>query len=810
MLYIFIPNKMVKITDNNTYENVNENHSNYFELFPYELSPFQKHAIQGIVEGNHVLVTAATGSGKTLPAEFAIQHFVGLGKRVIYCSPIKALSNQKTYDFRLKYPHISFGLLTGDIKSNPSAQVLIMTTEILMNKLYQSDNQTTGSGSISFDMNIEEELGCVIFDELHYINDEHRGHVWEQSIMMLPKHVQMVMLSATLDDPVKFAKWIESDAVGKEVVICSTDKRIVPLSHYMYLCSTEGLFKKLKCKETEQLVKKSLNKCLPLQSADGKFNEDVYKEAKGVLQIMNDQAVYMKRKHVLNELAAHMYNSDMLPAIAFVFSRRLVEQCAEDIDVRILEDDSKVTYVVRKECEAIIRKLPNWREYESLPEYQTLVRLLEKGIGIHHSGMIPVLREIVELMISKKYIKLLFATESFAIGLDCPIRTAVFLGLQKYTGTGSGSRYLLAHEYTQMAGRAGRRGIDTVGHVIHCNNLFELPSMSTYKEMLCGKPQKLVSKFKIDYQVVFKACSVEKSMYQGELLKMHQGLVAEKAACEEAIAKKDAGFQYLQTPRDQLATYFNLIKSAAMAANKKRKEIDGHIRKLKDSYKYLDKDIVYYRDYIKLLETQDDIGVKIANNESYIENTIGLLKNVLEEFGLMTAEGSFVELTERGQMVANIAEINPVVFSLIYERIRFYNAKELVTFFSMFVDVRVAEDDRVLSSDMDMVKMLESALTTVQNAEGLRGIHMVHEPLCYDLLDIVTEWCECCNEAECKQLLAAIPMSVGDFTKAILKISTIGREIASACEHDTEFVYQLSKIDELILKYVATNQSLYL
>lgn len=345
---------MVKITDNNNYANDNENNSKHFELFPYELSPFQKHAIDGIVDGNHVLVTAATGSGKTLPAEFAIQHFVSLGKRVIYCSPIKALSNQKTYDFRLKYPHISFGLLTGDIKSNPCAQVLIMTTEILMNKLYNNvtynevNNNNKVNGSISFDMNIEEELGCVIFDELHYINDEHRGHVWEQSIMMLPKHVQMVMLSATLDDPVKFAQWIESNSTRKEVVLCSTDKRIVPLSHYMFLCSTEGLFKKLKCKETEQLVKKSLNKCLPIQSADGKFNEDVYKEAKWVLQIINDQAVYMKRKHVLNELTAHMYNSDMLPAIAFVFSRKLVEQCAEDIDVRVLEDDSKVTYVVRK------------------------------------------------------------------------------------------------------------------------------------------------------------------------------------------------------------------------------------------------------------------------------------------------------------------------------------------------------------------------------------------------------------------------------------------------------------------------------
>ena len=189
---------MVLTTDNNNYSN-DSKYGEYFKLFCYELSPFQKHAIQGIVDGNHVLVTAATGSGKTLPAEFAIRHFTGLGKRVIYCSPIKALSNQKTFDFTHKYPDITFGLLTGDIKTNPTAQVLIMTTEILMNQLF-AKNRT--ESSLSFSMDIETELGCVIFDEFHYINDAHRGHVWEQSILMLPQHVQMVMLSATLDDPV--------------------------------------------------------------------------------------------------------------------------------------------------------------------------------------------------------------------------------------------------------------------------------------------------------------------------------------------------------------------------------------------------------------------------------------------------------------------------------------------------------------------------------------------------------------------------------------------------------------------------------
>ena len=172
-------------------------YKSHFEKYPFELSTFQKYAIESVVTGNHVLVTAHTGSGKTLPAEFAIEHFVSQGKKVIYTAPIKALSNQKFYEFTHKYPHISFGILTGDIKTNPEADVLIMTTEILMNTLYNKQNGVTSS-LLEFDMDFDNELACVVFDEIHYINDPDRGRVWEESIMLLPEHVQMVMLSATI------------------------------------------------------------------------------------------------------------------------------------------------------------------------------------------------------------------------------------------------------------------------------------------------------------------------------------------------------------------------------------------------------------------------------------------------------------------------------------------------------------------------------------------------------------------------------------------------------------------------------------
>jgi antiviral helicase SKI2 len=203
---------MVKICDIDNYPSENEEkYKEHFEQFKYPLHIFQKYAIEGIVEGQHVLVTAPTGSGKSLPAEFSLDFFVSQGKKVIYCSPIKSLSNQKFDDFSKKYPHLRVGIITGDIKCNPDADVLLMTTEILLNKLDQLKSVSyVKNSSTSFDMDIVNELGCVIFDEIHMINDPSRGHVWENSIMMLPRHIQMVGLTATLDGPEKFALWLEN------------------------------------------------------------------------------------------------------------------------------------------------------------------------------------------------------------------------------------------------------------------------------------------------------------------------------------------------------------------------------------------------------------------------------------------------------------------------------------------------------------------------------------------------------------------------------------------------------------------------
>ena len=219
-----------------------------------------------------------------------------------------------------------------------------------------------------------------------------------------------------------------------------------------------------------------------------------------MLKLFESKDIRVKRGHVLNNVTKYMVENEMLPALCFVLSRKQLEVCANEITTPLLEFDSKVPYIIDRECEDIIRKLPNYQEYLHLPEYINMVALLRKGIAIHHSGIMPILKEIVELLYAKGYIKLLFATETFSVGVNMPTKSVIFTDVNKFDG--NNNRSLYAHEYTQMAGRAGRRNIDKIGSVIHLNNLFRNVDSMNYKKMMNGKPQTLVSKFKISYNLL--------------------------------------------------------------------------------------------------------------------------------------------------------------------------------------------------------------------------------------------------------------------------------------------------------------------
>ena len=890
---------MVKICDINNYPSENEEkYKEHFAQFKYPLHIFQKWAIEGIVEGQHVLACCPTGSGKSLPAEFCLDFFVKQGKKVIYCSPIKALSNQKFDDFSKKYQHISVGIITGDIKTNPDADVLIMTTEILLNKLYQLKSGKTEillnkhkSGgtliknpSTSFEMDIETELGCVIFDEIHYIGDPSRGHVWENSIMMLPRHIQMIGLSATLDNPERFAAWIENrninvtedKTIDKIVYLTKKLIRAVPLTHYTFITAT-GVGKVFKDKSLQEEIKRNIDKPFVIQDANNVFNDRNYSTMTKMLKLFDDNGIRVKRQQVLNKVAEYLVENKMLPAICYVFSRKQLEICAEEMTSNLLEFDSKVSYTIDRECEQIIRKLPNYKEYMNLPEYLELIALLRKGVAIHHSGMTPIFKEMVEILFAKGCIKMLFATESVAIGLNLPVKTCIFTDIYKHDGTSM--RVLQGHEYFQAGGRAGRLGLDTVGHVFHLNNLFRDTSVIAYKTMMNGKPQSLKSKFKISYNLLLNlidigetdySCFAKRSMMQGDIEGRAKGINLEIDKCKQEVDRLNLCFDTMRTPRDIVEKYQGLQQNKDKYANKKRKEMEKEIQKIKDNNKYVEQDLVTIEKYndkvdelTQLNKQHDGLSNSIKND---VENVLYWLRE--EEFLVtltkqtkvsevtvdatvfddkiestivseitvvdttVVSETSVEEecLTLKGKFATCLREVHCLIFADLIEakRLQQFDVYELVALFSCFTNVSVPDalrthnltNSNLYTDDFANVKKFIAEVANMYEDKKEIEIQQrldtgVDYSMHFDLIDYVIEWADCSNEAECRLLLDKIgcekEIFLGEFVKALLKINNISSEMEKIAEMmgDVEFLHKLKQIPELTLKFVATNQSLY-
>jgi superfamily II RNA helicase len=831
---------MVKICAYNYPKESEEEYKKYYEAYSYELHDFQKWAIEGIVEGNHVLVTAPTGSGKTFGGEFALNYFYSMGKKTIYTTPLKALSNEKFYSFTQKYPHLRVGLITGDIKTNPDADVLIMTTEILLNKLYQiKSNCPVSSSSISFEMDLQLDLGCVVFDEIHFINDESRGNIWEQTIMMLPPQVQMIGLSATLDNPEKFAEWLEcrggTDKYGgKEVYLTRKLIRSVPLIHYSFITATSEVNKVIKDKTLQDEIKNLINKPFIIQDAKGVFNDAQYHAVNKTLRLFEKHDIRIKRQHVLNKVAEHLVNNEMLPALCYVFSRKQLEKCAQELTTNLLEFDSKVPYTIDRECEQIIRKLPNYEEYLHLPEYVNTIKLLRKGVGIHHAGLMPVLREMTELLFAKGFIKILFCTETMSVGINLPVKTTIFTDINKFNG--EIIRTLHSHEYTQAAGRAGRLGLDVVGHVIHLNNLFRDVDSVSYKTMMNGKPQTLTSKFKFSYNLLLNLLDIgdnklvnfaSRSMVSGDLENQLKEMLGKRTALNGELDTIKSYASNLRTPSDVIAQYIELQQNKLSAVNKKRKDIERQIQQITDNYKFIDQDKTTHQKIVVKEKEITDLESQIGMIQSYIklgvQNVLTLLKN--ENF----IEGDFndetsLKLTLKGRFASQLREIHCLVFAGLIENKTINNLtpKQLICLFSCFTNIAVQEDykDNYPKTEDIGVKNIITGIADLyaeyQQKEVDNRINTgVDYTIHYDLLQYLEEWTACQDVESCKLLLQKIgaekEIFLGEFVKALLKINNISCEMEKIAEltGNIEFLSKLKEIPAMTLKYVVTNQSLY-
>ena len=417
--------------------------------------PFQEKAINYIKEGHSVIVSAPTGAGKTVIAEYVINDCLANNKKAVYTAPIKALSNQKFREFQAVFPE-KIGILTGDVSINPEAPILIMTTEIFRNKILEEAESLA-------------DYSWIIFDEIHYLDDYQRGTVWEESLIFLPKHMKMLALSATIPNINKFAEWIHS-IHKKPLKVVKEDHRPVPL-HFYYQCQGQ--------------VVDSLSRVKNLGHAKIKFYYH-----KGRRYAQKDHLKANKP----TSLIRHLFNHDRLPCVYFSFGRRRCEYLAEEMqNFDFLNADEKI------EISAAFRELCKKFDLTHEKKAIMLEPFIEKGIAYHHAGMLPTLKEVVERLFTSKLIKVIFTTETFALGINMPARTVAFDELRKFYGKFFSN--LKTRDFYQMAGRAGRRGIDTEGFVYSRVNPHDI-SYDELKRMVYGEPERVRSRFNASYATV--------------------------------------------------------------------------------------------------------------------------------------------------------------------------------------------------------------------------------------------------------------------------------------------------------------------
>ncbi|MEO8285868.1 MAG: DEAD/DEAH box helicase [Chloroflexota bacterium] len=407
------------------------------ERYPFPLDPFQEEAIAYLASGESAMVAAPTGTGKTVVAEFGVFRAARKGFKVMYTTPIKALSNQKFRDLRDQYGADKVGLLTGDIIENREGTIMVMTTEVLRNMLLQSPSELW-------------DVGCIIFDEIHYLADPERGTTWEESIIMCPKYVQLVCLSATVSNAPEVADWISR--THKPVHLVTHLKRAVPLSLYYFL---DGTLNMVINEKGQQIM-------------DFNVGGEIRKKQQGQGRrgpiLEEDVQTRERTEPTPREIVEALERDDLLPAIFFQFSRRDCEAAAEVCAMMRLEaiNNPETLRRINEILSSYLERLTP--EDRKLDQVQLIAYLARRGFGFHHAGLLPILKQLVEELFGKALMRVVFATDTLALGVNMPARTVVIGRMNKYDGISR--RPLLPNEFQQMAGRAGRRGIDPKGHVV--------------------------------------------------------------------------------------------------------------------------------------------------------------------------------------------------------------------------------------------------------------------------------------------------------------------------------------------------------
>jgi len=765
----------------------------FVERYPFSMDAFQVEGCHALENGKSVLVAAPTGAGKTIVGEFAAYLAFNSGKKCFYTTPIKALSNQKYQDLCAMFGDANVGLLTGDTSINSEAPIVIMTTEVLRNMIYSSSKTLT-------------DLRYVVMDEVHYLADRFRGAVWEEILIHLPESIQVAALSATVSNAEEFGEWLQT--VRGEMKVIVSEIRPVPLyQHVLFGNRLLDLFSTNTRVNPEilRLEKESLRSVrTKYGGAKGKTN---WRDASQITPTIKA----LGRAEVIEKLD----REGLLPAITFIFSRAqcdsAVRQClAAGLRLTNAEERSEIRQVISEKT-------------KTLPEddlivlgFHEWVDSLERGVASHHAGLLPAFKECVEELFQRGLIKAVFATETLALGINMPARTVVLEKLTKWNGESHVS--VTPGEYTQLTGRAGRRGIDIEGNaVILWNKDIDsasaagLASTRTYPLKSSFKPTynmtiNLISQF----GAVRARTSLESSFAQFQADKAVVGLARQIKRNGEAILELESEIDcHLGDFVEYAQIRFEIKELEKELSTKKRKAREFEEEKISEARKSLRNHPCHgcsdRETHARIAERADrlrreneGLSTRVANRTHVIARRFDLIKIMLEKFGYLTNDA----ITPNGKLLSKIyGETDLLIAEMIRgEAFDQLTAAELVSIVSVFVHESRKESAPKLprGNVEDVLGVLIKTWVTINDLETELGLEPIREPdagFCWASF----RWA---SGHSLTSILRGTELTVGDFVRSMKQIIDLLRQIAIASPHLAPLVSDaLGRIDRGVIAY---------
>ena len=773
--------------------NVHRLTNDFLERYPFSMDDFQIRGCQALESGKSVLVAAPTGAGKTIVGEFAAFLAMNSGKKCFYTTPIKALSNQKFQDLSAMFGDENVGLLTGDTSINSEAPIVIMTTEVLRNMIYSASSTLT-------------DLRYVVMDEVHYLADRFRGAVWEEILIHLPESIQVAALSATVSNAEEFGDWLQT--VRGEMKVIVSETRPVPLyQHVLFGNRLLDLFSSNTKVNPEilRLEKESLRSVRTKYGSNG--GKKNWRDSSQITPTIKA----LGRAEVIEKLD----REGLLPAITFIFSRAqcdsAVKQClAAGLRLTNTEERSQIREVIAEKT----RTLPE--DDLIVLGFHEWVDALERGIASHHAGLLPAFKECVEELFQRGLIKAVFATETLALGINMPARTVVLEKLTKWNGESHVS--VTPGEYTQLTGRAGRRGIDIEGNaVILWNKDIDsasaagLASTRTYPLKSSFKPTynmtiNLISQFGADRA----RTSLESSFAQFQADKAVVGLARQIKRNNEAISELEEEIScHLGDFVEYAQIRFEIKELERGLSTKRRKAREFEEEKIADARKALRNHSCHgcsdRETHARIAERADrlrrenaGLNSRVANRTHVIARRFDLIKVMLEKFGYLNNDA----ITTNGKLLSKIYGETDLLIAEMIRREAFgqLTAAELVSIVSVFVyESRKDSPPKLPRGQVEEVLAdLVKVWIEINDLETELGLEPIREPdagFCWASY----RWA---SGHSLTSILKGTDLTVGDFVRSMKQIIDLLRQIAIASPHLSPIVKDaLGRIDRGVIAY---------